>query len=219
MAEAFDVYLSILRTVEQRLDAALGHDTPDWRLKNICPCCMHEVEGEEVLEHGILATMDGNNSLKLVDGSYRRGVLADPRVGSADFWLDEDFVDKFKDEVPSKPKGKGKGKEGQSKEAAVEVVVEGDQERAPAEEDEEEEDDEHWVDEEKDTTSRFQKAPQELDNPVPGVKSGCVDRWKNAGPEGQKLMFSMFLLTGIFVCLCRHGFMLLLCDMVRSGEL
>jgi hypothetical protein len=51
------------------------------------------------------------------------------------------------------------------------------------------------------------------------MKLGCVDRWKNVGPEGQKQMFSMFLLTEIFVCLCRHGFLLLLCDMVQSGEL
>jgi hypothetical protein len=218
MSKAFDVYLSILKTVESQLDKALGHNIPDWRLKNICPCCMHEVEGEEELAHSILTTIDGNNSLKLVDGSYRQGEMAeDLHIRSADFWLDEDFVNWFKDKVPSKVKGKGKGK-AKVKETVVEVVVEGDHEQVPTQEDDEDED-EHWVDEEKDTTSQFKKVPHEVNNLVPGMKSGCVDRWKNAGPEGQKQMFSMFLLTGIFMCLCRHGLLLLLCNMVQSGEL
>jgi hypothetical protein len=173
MSKAFDVYLSILKTVESQLDKAFGHNLPDWWLKNICLCCMHKVEGEQELAHGILTTVNSNNSLKLVDGSYRRGEMAkDLHIGSADFWLDKDFINRFKDEVPSKVKGKRKGK-AKAKETVVEVVVEGDQERVPTEEDDQ---DEHWVDEEKDTTSQFQKVLHEVDNPVPGVKLGCVDR-------------------------------------------
>lgn len=214
MTEVFNTYLAILREVESRLKKALECTTPDWQLKNICPCCMYEAEGEEELEHGILTCFDGNNSLKLVDGSYRHGEVAeDPCVGSADFWLDKDFVNKFKDEVPSKSKGLGKGKG-----VAIEVVVAGIEERVATEEDQEDED-EDWIDKEKDTTSRYQKEPQDIDKPVPGVRSGCINQWKAAGPEERKHMFSMFLLTGVFVCLCCHGFLLLLCDMVQSGEL
>ncbi|KAG1739229.1 hypothetical protein EDD22DRAFT_982290 [Suillus occidentalis] len=47
----------------------------------------------------------------------------------------------------------------------------------------------------------------------------CVDRWRNAGPETRKKMFSVFDESGIFIAACRHRFILLACDMIRSGEL
>ncbi len=50
-------------------------------------------------------------------------------------------------------------------------------------------------------------------------KSVCAERWRNAGPEARKKMFALFAVTGIFASLCRHGQVLVLCDMVRSGEL
>ncbi|KAG1775918.1 hypothetical protein EV702DRAFT_1180151 [Suillus placidus] len=53
-------------------------------------------------------------------------------------------------------------------------------------------------------------------NPAP---FSCADWWKNAGPEMQKKMFSVFDESGIFITACRHRFVLLACDMIRSGEL
>ena len=47
----------------------------------------------------------------------------------------------------------------------------------------------------------------------------CVDRWRNACPEQRKHMFSVFDESGIFIAACRHRFILLACDMVKSGEL
>jgi hypothetical protein len=47
----------------------------------------------------------------------------------------------------------------------------------------------------------------------------CISRWKNAGPEARKKMFALFAISGIFACFCRHGHMLIMCNMVRSGEL
>jgi hypothetical protein len=47
----------------------------------------------------------------------------------------------------------------------------------------------------------------------------CVDRWRNAGSEARKKMFGMFAVSGLFACLCRHGHMLMMCNMIRSGEL
>ena len=47
----------------------------------------------------------------------------------------------------------------------------------------------------------------------------CVDRWRNAGPEAQKKMFALFAVAGIFLAVCRHGHVLAICDMIRSGEL
>ena len=47
----------------------------------------------------------------------------------------------------------------------------------------------------------------------------CVDRWKNAGPDARKKMFALFAIAGIFLAVCRHGHVLVICDMIRSGEL
>lgn len=47
----------------------------------------------------------------------------------------------------------------------------------------------------------------------------CVERWRNAGPEARKKMFALFAVAGIFLTVCRHGHVLVMCDMIRSGEL
>ena len=47
----------------------------------------------------------------------------------------------------------------------------------------------------------------------------CVDRWRNAGPEARKKMYALFAIAGIFLAVCRHGHVLVMCDMIRSGEL
>ena len=47
----------------------------------------------------------------------------------------------------------------------------------------------------------------------------CVERWRNAGPEARKKMFALFAVAGIFLAVCQHGHVLVMCDMIRSGEL
>ena len=47
----------------------------------------------------------------------------------------------------------------------------------------------------------------------------CVDRWRNAGPEARKKMFALFAIAGIFLAVCHHGHVLVICDMIHSGEL
>ena len=47
----------------------------------------------------------------------------------------------------------------------------------------------------------------------------CVRNWRAALPDNLKSMFSHFDETGIFVAVCRHGFILSCVDMIRSGEL
>ncbi|KZP18222.1 hypothetical protein FIBSPDRAFT_1046284 [Athelia psychrophila] len=196
-SDAFDVYLEILHQVELQIAKTLGRDAEDWDVKNACPCCMYELEDEAPLEHRVLATMDGNNSLKLVDESYRRGIeRIDNRTGRSRKWLSPAYVDQFKDEVASH----------NTRGATVEEEVG---------------EDDEWLDEEMGVQDgRFTTQSEEVDNPMPGaLPTPCIKRWKNAGPEGQKKMFSMFFITGVFVLLCRHGFLMLICDMIRSGEL
>ncbi|KAJ7432670.1 hypothetical protein B0H11DRAFT_2165186 [Mycena galericulata] len=55
------------------------------------------------------------------------------------------------------------------------------------------------------------------DDPV--EKNLCEERWKNLSETITSKMWGIFDETGVFISLCRHGFMLVLADMVRSGEL
>lgn len=47
----------------------------------------------------------------------------------------------------------------------------------------------------------------------------CAERWRNMRTELTAKMWGIFEETGLFLALCRHGFVLLLADMVCSGEL
>ncbi|KAJ7077509.1 hypothetical protein B0H15DRAFT_955006 [Mycena belliarum] len=48
---------------------------------------------------------------------------------------------------------------------------------------------------------------------------GCSDRWQNMREDVTSKAWGMYDETGIFLSLCRHGFVLLVTDMVQSGEL
>ncbi|KAF8452808.1 hypothetical protein L210DRAFT_3320488, partial [Boletus edulis BED1] len=51
------------------------------------------------------------------------------------------------------------------------------------------------------------------------TKFNCVDRWRNAKSDIRKKTYSVFQESGIFVATCRHRFVLLACDMIKSREL
>ncbi|KAG1722925.1 uncharacterized protein EDB91DRAFT_1063688 [Suillus paluster] len=60
----------------------------------------------------------------------------------------------------------------------------------------------------------------EDDGEVPGeIPFNCTAHWRNAGPEQRKKMFAVFEESGVFVGACRHRFVLVVCDMIQSGEL
>jgi hypothetical protein len=50
-------------------------------------------------------------------------------------------------------------------------------------------------------------------------KHPCAERWRNMKTEITAKMWGIFHETGLFLALCRHGFVLMLVDMIRSGEL
>ena len=103
---AFDVYLSILSEVDQRINTRLGHVGPDWRMKTVCPPCFYQLEGEPQLKFSLLCTMDGNSSLKHVADDYRFGVVQrDERTCGGSMVLPPAMVDRFKDEVKSTVSG------------------------------------------------------------------------------------------------------------------
>ncbi|KAF8157444.1 hypothetical protein K438DRAFT_1861564, partial [Mycena galopus ATCC 62051] len=47
----------------------------------------------------------------------------------------------------------------------------------------------------------------------------CADRWKNMVEDVTAKMWGIFNETGIFLCLCCHRFVLVICDMIKSGGL
>ncbi|KAJ7075040.1 hypothetical protein B0H15DRAFT_925551 [Mycena belliarum] len=176
---AFDVYLAILARVERRVLAALSRDTPDWRLRNACPACLYKLEGEEALEIPMLATIDGNNSLKrfwrrdrddvqeegpAIPGASKEWL--DSRLPAGDYYLSREEVDRWAKE----------GLEGMMKGFVA---------------------DEAWVEEE----------------------DGCSERWQNMQEEVTSRAFGMYDETGFFPALCRHSFVLIVVDMVKSCEL
>ncbi|KAF6756492.1 hypothetical protein DFP72DRAFT_1066840 [Ephemerocybe angulata] len=94
LADAFDVFLSMKRVVDERVAGALGRLSANWRVLNACPCCTYELQGEKQLVWRIQMALDGNNSAKRVSNSFRQ--TGDTRVFLSSYWIDEPEVDKFK---------------------------------------------------------------------------------------------------------------------------
>ncbi|KAF8132147.1 hypothetical protein K438DRAFT_1694684, partial [Mycena galopus ATCC 62051] len=49
--------------------------------------------------------------------------------------------------------------------------------------------------------------------------SGCAERWQNMKENVTARAYGIYDETGFFPCLCRHSFVLVVVDMVKSGEL
>ncbi|KAJ7814507.1 hypothetical protein B0H14DRAFT_3090103 [Mycena olivaceomarginata] len=151
---AFDVYVGTLAIIAKRVEAALGRDTPHWRLKNACPACLYKLEDEEDLSLPVLTTQNGNNSLSR-HGQMERAEDATP--SDVDKWATEGLEEMIK---------------GHSS-------------------------DPEWNEEE----------------------DGCSERWSNMREEITSRALGMYDETGIFLSLCQHGFVLVVLDMIWSGEL
>ncbi|KAJ7738682.1 hypothetical protein DFH07DRAFT_870478 [Mycena maculata] len=182
---AFDVYLAIQARVDSHVQLALGRDTPHWRLKNACPCCLYNVEGEPKLKITFIGTQDGNNSLsrfakrerEVVDETAVPGASkeqGDDRVAPGDYYLPREEVDKW------------------AKEGLEELVK-----------------------------TFGSSSTQEEMEAKGGVEEeeGCSERWQNMKEDVTARAYGMYDETGFFPALCRHGFVLIVVDMVKSGKL
>ncbi|KAJ6485506.1 hypothetical protein DFH09DRAFT_1339787 [Mycena vulgaris] len=238
LTTAYDVYLSILREVKRRVQQALGRDEL-WDSQNVCPPCFYKLEKEVRLKLSWLGSLDGNNSLKLVDSTFRAGhPRFDNRKSTSFRWLTPSQVDKYMDEV------KNSKKKSMATSATMFAVRESlavppvpttssavlssiptstqptsaapvpDLGSAPASgasaEPEADDFPDGPAEVPDDGTADGDVAwlnLNELDSD--GAKelekciNSCVERWKAAGPEA----------------LCRHGHVLVMCHMIRSGEL
>ena len=200
MSITYDVYLEILDKVQLRVNKVLGRTQENWRLLNSCPPCTYRLEGEPELEFELLCEMDGNNSLKRTGAAMRHvAERPDSCLPSGDYMLPREYVDQFKDEVPPR-----------SVSHKVDICMfincnaplQSKQKGKGAEVNDNIEPTDDWADIDENDPLHI-----------------CINRWHNTGPEQRKRMFKMFDESGIFLCACRHGVILLMCDMVQSGEL
>ncbi|EJD38129.1 hypothetical protein AURDEDRAFT_72470 [Auricularia subglabra TFB-10046 SS5] len=76
------------------------------------------------------------------------------------------------------------------------------------------------VDKFKDETRQRARAAAEEPDAAGDRDCECTNRWRNARPESEKTAsWDALDETGIFPCVCRHGFIVTATDMWRSGEL
>ncbi|KAG1869718.1 hypothetical protein C8R48DRAFT_746887 [Suillus tomentosus] len=171
---AFDLHLQVRRCVAAMVAKSLCCDSPDWRLKHVCPACTYELVDEEDLTFKLLYAMDGNDSLKRVlrrsldhDGESL-GPSSELPTGqqlTSDRYLPRTFVNQFASDISDTT-------------AVDNIIVEN----------------------------------EPTDN-------SCAGRWKNMDDAKTKKAWGIYDETGIFVAVCRHGFSLIIADMVQSGEL
>ncbi|THG96932.1 hypothetical protein EW026_g4986 [Hermanssonia centrifuga] len=189
---AFDAYLDILRRVRSKVDAALGCNTPDWRLRNTCAPCNYKLEDEPELTPSQLLAMDGNNSAKRVMSTGTE----DTASFDSSYFLSREYVDRFKDKV----KRRARVKEARP--------IDGDDAS------------------EAESLSKDDDAPWVVDLASPGdacdgqeKATPCTKRWKASAAEHKKTALNIYYQTGVFVCACRHSFIIKATEMIRSGKL
>lgn len=187
---AYDFYLRIREEVDARVMSALGRDGL-WRRKNACSACTYKLDGEEKLEFSMLTTMDGNDSLKRI---IRRAL--------------KDLQDIDGDEGPETAEGAStiqskEREDGRHHQGSYYIG------RASTEK----------FKDDGPTGDNVTEAKAPGDSSVEGDDSPCQDRWQNMSKEATERAWGIFDETGIFLCLCRHGFVLAVLDMIRSGEL
>lgn len=206
VSEAFDLYLRILRQVDERIATALSRDEPHWRLLNSCPPCHYKLHDEPPLSHDFLLTIDGGSSLK-------RFATAGSREGpqfQSDYFLSRVYVDGFANEVRSKksePQSKKKKKkpaQGDDADVEMEIDEEGQTPDVPGL---------------GDVIMKAGRIDAAGSGDSANLISICVERWKANADDSKKGMFSCYDESGIFISACRHGCILVVADMVASGEL
>ncbi|KAG2061021.1 hypothetical protein BDR06DRAFT_979256 [Suillus hirtellus] len=66
---------------------------------------------------------------------------------------------------------------------------------------------------------QFAQDSTTADDEVVHAENSCEGHWKNMDDMKTKKAWGIYDKTGIFVAMCRHGFTLLVADMIQSGEL
>ncbi|KAJ6620183.1 hypothetical protein B0H10DRAFT_2360931 [Mycena sp. CBHHK59/15] len=192
LSVAYDAYLEIMWRVDSRASLALGRDAA-WFIHNVCAPCLYKLKNEPHLKFSFLSCMDGNNSLKLIDATFRTGSLhADNRASTSFRWLTPEQVDVFKDERARESKKKKKPPAPPSATPSTTQAVE------------------------PDVLSTAHAVEPDAETPA---STRVSNTGKPQVPKPVKKMFTLFAIAGIFLTVCRHGHVVVMCDMIRSGEL
>ncbi|KAG6884212.1 hypothetical protein C0992_006742, partial [Termitomyces sp. T32_za158] len=198
LSNAFDAYLGILRMVDKRIAKELGCDGENWRVLNACPPCTYELEDEQPLRFSRMIVVNGNNSLKRVKLTGERTIGDDRTFEESDYYLSQDYVDRYAHEVKSRPC--------RDKQDVPDAPAPDSPPDAPTP-----------------SLNDVTDDPQSGDptDGVPTVSGAppCAENWKAAAADANKKMWAIFEEAGIFASCCRHGLILWIMDMLRSGEL
>ena len=188
----YDLYLRLRAEVEQKVMAQLKR-TGSWERKNACSACTYELKGEDPLLFRILVTMDGNDSLKRI---LRRA-------------LDLALQDNEEEAgcTPQSQRPQGGGSERTDKRVVSSGIY---LERTAV--------DKYKRANPSQPSQPKQPAKGKQKEPMEDAESPCAGRWSNMSTETTGKSWAIFDETGVFLCLCRHGFALAVCDMVQSGE-
>ncbi|KAF8828050.1 hypothetical protein HHX47_DHR4001030 [Lentinula edodes] len=184
ISDAFDTYIIIRRHLDSRVAHELGQDTQNYRVLSSCPPCNYELKDEPPLKFSRMFVLDGNNSLKRMQGAGNRQVADDRVYQDSDYFLPEEYVNQFGNEVP---RGRTQTEDEDAEEPGLE----------------------QGGDPTDGQTSMSETSPLQK----------CTSNWKAAAGDAAKKMWDGFHETGIFASACRHGFIIWLTDMIRSGEL
>ena len=152
--------------------------------------------------------MDGNNSLKRMKTDKNRNVGDVRTMEDCDYFLPQEYVDRFANEVRGK---KMKGPAVPVEEASSDVDE--------IEEENNADDTQSVEGDPTDGAPVDQGDVAEEENLKRKAIEACVKNWKAAAAEEKKSMWEIFDESGIFASACRHGMMLVIVDMVSSGEL
>ncbi|KAG8705240.1 hypothetical protein FRC08_001756 [Ceratobasidium sp. 394] len=193
LSDAFDVYLAIVRMIDSRIAKGLGREDPDWRMANACAACTYRLTDDPKFKYSTMFTCDGNNSLKRLANAS----VVDRRTLNGGYFLSPDYVDRFKDEVKNAKKATK-----QSKGTTQPTNSAGDNTES------------------EDCTASA--ASLQSDSAAGNEESQgvpCEMHWKNTRVDDTGKRIVIFDETGIFAVACRHGTVIFVEDMQRSGEL
>lgn len=182
-----------------------------------------QLEDEPPLTFSRMYAMDGNSSLKRIAMSGDR-TAGDTRVLSdSSYFLSQEYVDRFANEVRGRrtknrsvKKRTTDDSSDEDDDASVSGSVEGDPTDGL----------ETATTSVTDVLSAQTSGPMHVAEPSSAEEvarakqlEACVKNWKAASSEDKKKMWGVFDEAGVFASACRHGLILWVADMLRSGEL
>ncbi|KAL5514583.1 hypothetical protein ACEPAG_1899 [Sanghuangporus baumii] len=187
---AFDVYVELLYRIDKRLDVVL-RTTKKSKLQKTCPSCLFKTDFEEQLPYSLLVCVDGNDSLKRLR-QLRSTFNNDAEETVVDLELDDR---NYRESVLYIEEDVVDRYKHEVKKNGANAIS--------------------------GTASPLKDVIENEATPIDGSdeKTPCTDRWVNLSADSKKRMWGTFDETGIFVATCRHGVVLSVCDMIRSGEL